>query len=95
MALWRWKVFLKFKLAFHCQLIISVQCLLQHNLISDVLSKRQSVANFLKGFSCSEANSFGGNNTPAPIGKADQILQDEFSTNCDFEDFLVSSPGIT
>jgi hypothetical protein len=39
----------------------------------------------LKGFSLSEANSIGGNNTPAPIDKAGK---DEFSTNCDFADFL-------
>jgi hypothetical protein len=37
----------------------------------------------LKSFSFSKANSIGGNNTPAPIGKADQI-----STNCDFADFF-------
>jgi hypothetical protein len=47
-------------------------------LISDVLANRQSVANFLKGSSFSKAKSNGGNNTPAPIGKADQICRINF-----------------
>ncbi len=77
--------YLKFKLAFHCKTHYFRILLLQHNLISDVLSNRQSVANFLMGFSFSEANSFGGNNTLAPIDKAGK---DEFSTKCNFADFL-------
>jgi hypothetical protein len=38
----------------------------------------QSVAIFWKGFSFSKANSIGGNKTPAPIGKADQICRTNF-----------------
>jgi hypothetical protein len=43
--------------------------------------KRQSVANFLKGLSFSNAKSIGGNNTPAPIGKAEQICWMNFQAN--------------
>jgi hypothetical protein len=36
---------------------------------------RQNVANFLKSFFFSKAKSIGEYNTPAPIGKADQICR--------------------
>jgi hypothetical protein len=41
----------------------------------------------LKGFSFSKANSIGGNNTPPPIGKADQICGMNIQPIVIFEDF--------